>query len=120
MRTLEHLEQVALFNWAAWNEERIPELKSLFAIPNGGHRHKAVAAKLKASGVKAGLPDICLPIAKDGFHGLFVELKVGRNKTTPSQDEWIARLLQAGYLAVVCYGCEAAKKEILEYLEVKE
>ena len=44
----EHDEQVALFEWAAMNRSRIPELKLMFAIPNGGHRHKAVAGKMKA------------------------------------------------------------------------
>jgi len=120
MNNPEHLEQSALFQWAALNEERIPELKNLFAIPNGGHRHKAVAAKMKAEGVKAGVPDIFLAFPWSGFFGLFIEMKAGKNKTTPSQNEWIIRLQQAGYMVVVCYGWEAAKKEILDYLEVEE
>ena len=53
----EHDEQVLIFKWARLSEGRWPELALLFAIPNGGHRHKAVAAKLKAEGVRAGVPD---------------------------------------------------------------
>ncbi len=116
MKTLEHDEQVLLFHWAVLNEERIPELKNMFSIPNGGQRHKAVAAKMKAEGLKSGVPDICLAFPSGGFFGLFIELKVGKNKTTPSQNEWIMRLQQAGYMVVVCYGYEAAKREILDYL----
>lgn len=120
MRDFEHQEQVALFQWIALNEERIPELKNLYAIPNGGHRHKAVAAKMRAEGVKAGVPDMMMAFPCSGFNGLFIELKAGKNRTTASQNEWIARLQQAGYCAVVCYGWEAARKEILDYLEVDD
>ena len=133
MKSLEHDEQTALFQWAAMMESQIPELANLFAIPNGGHRHKAVAAKLKAEGVKAGVPDIFLAVPREGtwdacglgpctlpHAGLFIELKAGKNKTTESQDEWIERLSKAGYRVAVCYGFEEAKAEILDYLEVKE
>lgn len=137
MKSLEHDEQTALFTWAAYMENQIPQLKSLFAIPNGGHRHKAVAAKLKAEGVKAGVPDIFLAVPMvrnkkitndvngllewgEWISGLFIEMKAGKNKTTESQDEWIERLSKAGYRVAVCYGFEEAKREILDYLEVKE
>lgn len=116
MKTLEHDEQVLLFNWAALNEERIPELKNLFAIPNGGLRNKVVAVRMKAEGIKAGVPDICLAFPSGGFFGLFIEMKAGKNKTTPTQNEWIIRLQQANYCVVVCYGFEEAKREILDYL----
>lgn len=116
MKSLEHDEQVLLFQWAERNEEQIPELKSLFAIPNGGHRHKAVAVKMKAEGVKAGVPDIFLAFPSGGFFGMFIEMKAGKNKTTQSQNEWIIRLQQANYCVVVCYGWEQARNEILDYL----
>ena len=54
-------EQVALFGWAEYNEAYYPELRLLYAIPNGGHRHKAMSAELKAEGVKPGVPNLCLP-----------------------------------------------------------
>ena len=60
----EHEEQVALFEWAEWNKRQYPELELMFAIPNGGQRHVVVAKKLKDEGVKAGVPDIFLPVAR--------------------------------------------------------
>lgn len=113
----EHDHQVALFNWALFNEGRIPALKLLFAIPNGGHRHKRVAARMKAEGVKAGVPDICLPVARSTYHGLFIELKVGKNRPTSRQAAWLKTLSAQGYHAVVCYGYEEAKDTIVKYLE---
>lgn len=118
MRQLEHFEQVALFRWAEYQVKARPELSLLFAIPNGGHRHPATAAKLKAEGVKAGVPDICLPVAKGEYHGLFIELKAGRNKPTPTQVQWHARLSYEGYRVTVCWGWEAAREAIEEYLLV--
>lgn len=127
MKTLEHDEQVLLFQWIDLMKTQIPELANLFAIPNGGHRHKAVAAKMKAEGVKAGVPDIFLAypnyswVTRDVMYsGLFIEMKAGKNKTTESQDEWITRLREAYYKVVVCYGFEEAKQTILDYLEVME
>ena len=71
----EHQEQVALIHWAKMRSATLPELGLLFAIPNGGERHLFVAKKLKAEGVKPGTPDLCLPVARGGYHGLFIEMK---------------------------------------------
>lgn len=116
---LEHDEQVMLFQWAALAQGQHPELRLLVAIPNGGERHKAVAAKLKAEGVKPGFPDIMLPVARCGRHGLFIELK-RRNgvpsDVKPSQRSWLDALEAEGYRVVVAYGWEEARDGILFYL----
>ena len=61
----EHAHQVALFDWANLHLGRMPELAAMYAIPNGGARSKATAGKLKAEGVKAGVPDIVPAIANE-------------------------------------------------------
>lgn len=93
----EHDLQVAVI--AACDERAIlrPEYGLIFAIPNGGARHPAVAAKLKAEGVKPGVLDLLLPVARHGYHGLFIELKVADNKPSEAQLEWIRRLRAEGY-----------------------
>lgn len=91
----------------------------MFAIPNGGHRHKAVARKMKAEGVKAGVPDIFLPVSRGGYGGLFVEMKYGRNKPSQKQLRWIDALAEQNFLAIVCYGFEDAKEQIIDYLETR-
>ena len=62
--------QEALFSWAAYRTEIMPELQYMYHVPNGGKRDKATAAVLKRQGVKAGVPDIMLPAARAGYHGL--------------------------------------------------
>jgi hypothetical protein len=112
----EHDEQAALFKWAALHVGRYPELALMFAIPNGGKRDPVTAVRLQAEGVKPGVPDICLPVARQGWHGLFIELKWGRNKPSEPQLDWLARLTEQGYLAVVAWGWQEAAEVIRDYL----
>lgn len=113
----EHDEQCALFDWAAITSIDHPELLWMFSIPNGGLRNKAVAAKLKAEGVKAGVFDIFLPAARLGYHGLFIEMKVGKNTLTGNQRAFRHFMELRGYRCAVCYGWEAAASEIRLYLK---
>ena len=113
----EATEQIRLFTWAANWEDEIPELRLLFHPPNGGWRHKATAGRLKAMGTKPGVPDVWLPVARCGYHGLVIEMKYGRNKPTDSQLWWIDGLMEQGWRVEVCYSCEEAKGVILEYLK---
>ena len=78
----ESVEQIHLFQWARMQSCTMPELNLLFHIPNGGKRNITTAKRLKAEGVKAGVPDLFLPVSRGGFFGLFIEMKVGKNKTT--------------------------------------
>lgn len=119
MSNLEDKEQIALFQWRDLFERRYPELRLMHHIPNGGRRDKREAAKLKRMGVKAGVPDIFLPIPRDGRHGLYIELKAGKNTASPEQREFIADVRVFGYEAEVCYGWEEAAATILRYLTGK-
>src|SRR5262245_53141739 len=65
----EHSQQVAAFEWLATTYENHPELRLVFAVPNGGLRHKATAIRLRREGVRAGVPDVCVPLAHRGFNG---------------------------------------------------
>jgi hypothetical protein len=116
----ESVEQICLFRWAAYSLAAMPELKLLHHIPNGGKRDITTAKRLKAEGVKAGVPDICLPVPKGLYHGLYVELKAGKNKTTENQDKWLGALTANGYYTAICYGWEAASKIIIEYLKLED
>ena len=115
----ESAEQQALVRWAALNENRYPGLEMLYAIPNGGHRHVATAVRLKAEGVKAGVPDLCLPVARCGYHGLYIEMKSEKGKLTQLQKRWIEKLNEQTHLAVVCKGFEEARDVIVDYLQGK-
>ena len=93
--------------------------KLIYHVPNGGHRVKAVAAKLKGQGVKAGVPDLVLPMARGGYFGLYIEFKAKPPydaAVSPSQDAYIQALTDQGYLAIVCRGSIEAVEMIRAYL----
>jgi len=116
---LESAEQSALFQWATLMEHRAPELRKLYAIPNGGLRNKRVAVRLTAEGVRRGVPDTCLPVARKGYHGLYIELKRRMGgRLEPEQEDWIEFLAEQGYKAVVCRGFDEARAVIENYLGI--
>ncbi len=114
----EATEQESVIQWCGWNEGKYPELKLIYHVPNGGSRNTLEAANLKRQGVKAGVPDLCLPVPMNGFHGLYIEMKYGKNKTTEKQEEWIKALQEQGYYAAVCYGAEEAEGLLAAYLQM--
>lgn len=114
---MEHDEQKALFDWAAWAAKQYPDLALMHAIPNGGHRHPVTAARLKAEGVKPGIPDIHLPVARGRYHGLWIELKRRcGGSVSPEQKAWKSALEHQGHRVEICKGFEEAKATIEEYL----
>ena len=96
---------------------KYPDLYWLFAIPNGQKRDKSIGYNLKREGVKPGVPDLCLPMPARGYHGLFIELKVGRGQPSEQQREWIAHLTSEGYRVCVAYGFEEAREWLEWYLK---
>lgn len=113
-------EQARLFSWCRMSEGKYPELGLLFHIPNGGSRSKSEAGRFKAEGVKAGVPDLLLPVARGDKHGLFIELKrQAGGRVRPEQKVWLEKLREQGYEAVVCRGWEGAAEALLKYLEVE-
>lgn len=116
---LEAAEQERLFQWAAWMGGQHPELALLFHIPNGGSRNKIEAANLKRQGVKAGVSDLMLPVARGRFYGLFIEMKAGKNKATEKQLAFLDAVQKQGYAAIICYSAEEAAEALLKYLTMK-
>ena len=114
MKKSETTEQICLMNWAKQNEKFIPELKLLYHVPNEGKRSNG--SILKAAGLKAGVPDLCLPVARRGFNGLYVEMKYGSNKPTEKQREFMQQLQQEGNYVAVAYSMEQAREIIRHYL----
>ena len=117
---LVHREQVRLMKWAKRLEDEYPLLAILFNIPNGGQRDKIAGAQMKRAGVKRGVPDLCLPVPRQDWHGMFLELKYGQGEASRYQTSWLNALHELGYYAVVCWGAEEAAEEIGRYLGLPE
>lgn len=109
-------EQERLISWCSYQSCIYKELELIYHIPNGGRRNKREAAALKRQGVKSGVPDLHLPVARSGYNSLYIEMKVGKNKCSDNQNKWIDMLLKEGHQVKVCYGAEEAIEEIMKYL----
>lgn len=108
----EHEEQVKVIAYCRNNQL----LKNVFAIPNGGKRSMVAAMRAQAEGLSSGVPDLFIPFANGKYHGLFIEMKKRKGGVvSPTQKEWLAKLNESGYLAVVCKGADEAIGEINRY-----
>lgn len=117
-RVSEAQEQCALFAWAATMMRVHPSLAFLYAIPNGGKRNAREAAHLKRQGVKAGVPDVCLPVPRAQYGALYMELKAKDGLVSDKQADWVVGLQKLGNAVYVCYGWDEARQEILNYLSL--
>jgi hypothetical protein len=115
MKTSEHQEQCLLIDWYRLQYKQYKY--HLFSIPNGEYRHIATAVKLKRSGVLAGVSDLFLMIPKNGYHGLWLEMKAKTGSLSDKQKEFMGAATLMGYQAVVCFGFEEAKEAITKYLQ---
>ena len=84
-------------------------------IPNEGKRSLSYAARMKRMGLRSGFPDLFVTLARGKYHGLFIEMKYGKNKTTKEQKEWLELLSAEGYACAVCYGADETIKVIENY-----
>ena len=115
-RELERAHQVALIKWVRTVRDIYPVLKLLYAVPNGGKRNLRVARKLKAEGVLVGVADLCLPAARRGYHGLYLEMKSEEGVATEEQKEFLRGVSGEGYCAVIAQGVDEARFALEWYL----
>lgn len=72
----EHGTQAAFFCALVPFLEDYPLLRLAHAIPNGGERGAAAAARFRAEGVKAGTADVFVPAEKHcAYRGIYIEFK---------------------------------------------
>lgn len=113
MKFQEHTEQVKFIQRCRWLK---PDLLA-YAIPNGGKRNPKEAVRLKAEGVLSGIPDVCIAHPTSWYHGLYLEFKTAKGRTSQNQQDVIAQLRANGYRVDVVRSCEEAWQVLEEYLE---
>jgi VRR-NUC domain-containing protein len=119
-RELERQHQVALIKWVRTVKDAYPVLNLLYAVPNGGYRNIYVARKLKAEGVRAGVADLCLPAARRGYHGLYIEMKSEEGVATQEQKSFLRGVLEEGYCAVIAEGVDQARAVLDWYIGIND
>lgn len=116
-KTGETAEQEKVIKWCRGiGKKKFAEVEHIFSVPNEGKRTPYMAMKLKKEGMSSGVPDLFLPIIKNGYGGLWIEMKYGKNKLTKNQKSWIDYLDKAGYKCEVCYSADHAILAIKRYM----
>lgn len=116
MKVSEDDLQISCFQWIELMRPAHPILEWVIHVPNGGKRPRGAAGKLKAMGVKPGVLDVLLPLPYNGWSGLAIEMKVGSNKTTEQQDDWLDVFEASGYYTAVCYTLETFMGHVNRFL----
>jgi hypothetical protein len=116
MKVSEDDLQISCFQWIELMRPAHPILEWIIHVPNGGKRPRGAAGKLKAMGVKPGVLDVLLPLPFNGWSGLAIEMKVGSNKTTEQQDDWLQVFEASGYYTAVCYTLEDFMSHVRRFL----
>lgn len=115
----EEQAQTKVFDWAEWNTKKYEQLKLMYHPANEGKRTQAAGARLKRQGLKNGVSDICLPVRNGTYSNLYVELKVGKNKPTPDQIEFVEDINRFGGFGLIVYGSDNAIQVIETYIKNK-
>lgn len=114
----EHHEQAAVIAWVDCMDRAYPErgLGLRFAVPNGAKRGPWEYTQKRAEGMRAGVPDLCFPVPRNGHHGLWIEMKRKKGGILATeQREYIDALDALGHFACVCRGADEAKRVIAKY-----
>ena len=118
----EHAIQAAFIEWVS-RVENLPQYHALrlsFACPNGARVGIGQARKLRAEGLRAGVPDWILPVVM-GFEyiGLAIEFKSRLGRMSDDQMIFRNGLRSAGWRVEVCRSTEHATAVVNDYLGVK-
>ena len=114
----EHEIQKSFFSWLSFPPTLVkyPEVKKFYAVPNGLRTAIRTAVKAKAEGLKSGVPDTFLPVARKGYNGLYIEFKTKKNYLSHNQKEWFMWLMEEGFRCKVAKSLDEAIETVEDYL----
>ncbi len=113
----EHQIQKAFIKLVDLHLKRYPMLNILFAVPNAAKRSYALAAMLKAEGLRSGCPDIMFPYNNGKYNGLALEFKSALGKPTENQILFMKQLESYGWKCLLVNDSELAWNQVLDYIK---
>ena len=119
MKHIESAYQTQVVEWSRWaykaNPSRYPMLNMLHCSLNGVKLSGTQAKVAKGQGMLSGVPDLFLPVPKNGYHGLFIEMKSEKGRVTENQHWFLTNAESVGYKTAVCYSAKEAISAIEAY-----
>lgn len=121
MKHIESAHQAQVVEWSRWafkaNPVRYPHLEMLHCSLNGVKLSGTQAKIAKGQGMLSGVPDLFLPVPKNGYHGLFIEMKSEKGRVTENQHWFLTNAESLGYKIAVCYSAKEAISAIQAYYD---
>lgn len=108
--------QAAYFKWVDIRKRTVPELELVFHIPNGSHKSPRARQIFKAIGLKAGVPDVLVPVEGESGLSLWIEFKSKKGRVSDEQEQWHSRLRLYGHDVAICRDWAEAANKTLEHL----
>lgn len=108
--------QSAFIEWIRWSAHEAPELTCGYSIPNGANTTPQNRRRLVREGLQAGMPDWCLPVARNEAHSLYIEFKTPKGRLSPEQKEMRMILIALGHDVIVSSNWEDAARYVCKYL----
>lgn len=123
MKHLEAAQQQQVVEWSKWaykaNPTRYPNLDLLHCSLNGVKLTKTQSGIAKGQGMLSGVPDLFLPVPRQNYHGLYIEMKSEKGRVTDNQEWFLSKTEGLGYKTAVCYSANEAIKTIQDYYDAK-
>lgn len=121
MKHLESAHQAQVMEWSRWAYKmgKYPMLSMLHCSLNGVKLSATQARIAKAQGMLSGVPDLFLPLPKNGHHGLYIEMKSEKGRLTENQQWFLSNAESLGYKTAVCYSAKEAIDAIEAYYSDK-
>ena len=123
MKHLESAHQAQVIEWSKWaykaNPARYPNLDLLHCSLNGVKLTKTQSGIAKGQGMLSGVPDLFLPVPRQNYHGLYIEMKSDKGRLTDNQRWFLDKADGLGYKTAVCYSASEAIKTIQDYYDAK-
>lgn len=117
---------IAVFDWVRVMCPMHPEMLNILHVENehnrpvrtdaSGRRFCASGKRAKRKGLSKGYPDIVVEVPRGTYHGLRIELKTSSGRVSAEQSDWLKRLNEHGYKAVVCRSIDDTIDTIKDYL----
>ena len=117
MKHIESAHQAQVVEWSKWAYKtgKYPMLNMLHCSLNGVKLSGTQAKIAKGQGMLSGVPDLFLPVPKNGYHGLFIEMKSEKGRVTENQHWFLTNAESVGYKTVICYSAKEAISAIEAY-----
>ena len=111
----EELLQTMCVNWFKTNYSHLTKL--LVHVANERRCSIQRGALLRGMGVTPGVADLILFVARQGFHGLCIEMKTPKGRQRDTQKDWQQQVEAQGYKYIIVRDFRDFCHQITAYLE---